>query len=68
LSLELYRTKIERNITDINFSRLSQISTLFGLTVIGLLSHGENEKNCKQLLEEKDKEMMRLQKRLIELL
>ena len=69
LSLPGY-SKLERNITDPSLSRLTQIAKIFNLTVIGLLSYGEktNDKAVQKLLDEKDKEIMKLQKRVIELL
>jgi transcriptional regulator with XRE-family HTH domain len=69
LSLPAY-SKIERGITDVSLKRLEQIGKLFNLTVIGLLSYGEKniDKSCKELLDEKDKEIMKLQKKVIELL
>ncbi len=67
ISLPAY-SKIERNITDVSLSRLSQLGNLFGLSVVELLSYGDPIKGCKELLEEKDKEIMQLQKKVIELL
>ena len=68
ISLPTY-SKIERSITDIQYSRIEQIAKLFKLTVIELLSYGEKDnKNYKAILEEKDKEIMQLQKRIIELI
>jgi transcriptional regulator with XRE-family HTH domain len=69
ISLPAY-SKIERGITDISLKRLTQIAKLFNLTAVGLLTYGDknNDKSFKQLLDEKDKEIMKLQKRVIELL
>jgi len=69
ISLPAY-SKIERGITDISLGRLTQIAKLFNISVIELLSYGETNslKSHKALLEEKDKEIMALQKRIIELL
>ncbi len=65
-------SKIERNITDIPLSRLEQIAGLYDLSIIELLSFGEESipesKKCKELLEEKDKEIMKLQKKIIDLM
>lgn len=69
ISLPAY-SKIERGITNISLSRLNQIGSLFGLSAIGLLAFGEDttEKTFREQLDEKDKEIMRLQKKLIEVL
>lgn len=70
LSLPAY-SKIERNITDIGFKRLTQIAKVFGLSVIELLSASSkpsDDSNLKKLIVEKDKEINRLQKKVIELL
>lgn len=69
LSLPAY-SKIERGVSDVSLTRLTQLAKLFNLTVIGLLAYGEKniDKGCKELLTEKDKEIMKLQKRVIELL
>lgn len=70
LSLPAF-SKIERNITDVSFKRLEQIAKVYGITVIELLSvpnrPGE-ESDLKKLLTERDKEINRLQKKIIELL
>jgi transcriptional regulator with XRE-family HTH domain len=69
LSLPAY-SKIERGISDVSLTRLTQIAKLFNLTAIALLAYGEKnvDKGCKELLEEKDKEIIKLQKRVIDLL
>lgn len=70
LSLPAY-SKIERNITDIGFKRLTQISKTFGVTVVELLSVGVKSgehTDLQKALIEKDKEINRLQKKVIELL
>ncbi|MDB5256804.1 MAG: helix-turn-helix protein [Chitinophagaceae bacterium] len=69
ISLPAY-SKIERGITDISLGRLTQIAKLFNLTVIELLSYGEKtaSSTVQKQLETKDKEIMALQKRIIELL
>jgi transcriptional regulator with XRE-family HTH domain len=70
LSLPAY-SKIERNITDIGFKRLTQISKAFGINVIELLSAGTKSgehTDIQKVLIEKDKEINRLQKKVIELL
>jgi len=70
LSLPAY-SKIERNITDVGFKRLTQIAKVLGLTVVELLSvppkPGENS-DLQRALIEKDKEINRLQTKIIELL
>jgi transcriptional regulator with XRE-family HTH domain len=64
-------SKIERNITDLGFARLTQIAKVFGMSVIDLLSvtskPGEHT-NLQKLLAEKEKEINRLQKKIIELM
>lgn len=63
--------KIERNETDVQFSRIEQIAKIFGVTVIELLSvsrDGKSKNKNEDLLAQKDKEIMKLQKRIIELL
>lgn len=73
ISLPAY-SKIERNITDVNFSRLSQIAKVLNISVADLLSVNksnelETENNkLRKLILEKDKEIISLQKRIIELL
>lgn len=70
-------SKIETGITDINISRLNQISKLFGLSVVEILSkQGEspfviNEEElikCKARLTERDQDVISLQKKVIDLL
>ena len=70
LSLPAY-SKIERNITDVGFKRLTQIAKVFGITVIELLSVSDKpgeQTDLQKALIEKDKEINRLQKKIIELL
>lgn len=69
ISLPAY-SKIERNITDVSLGRLTQMGKLFGLTVIELLSYGDKSANgsFQKQLDAKDKEIMALQKRIIELI
>ena len=70
ISLPAY-SKIERNITDVNYSRLEQIAKTFGITVVDLLSVSSKPKprnEWEKIVADKDKEIMRLQKRIIELL
>lgn len=70
LSLPAY-SKIERNITDVGFKRLTQIAKTFGLTVVELLSTSESgitQSDLQKLLAERDKEINKLQKKIIELL
>jgi len=69
-------SKIETGITDLNLSRLEQIAVLFGLSISQLLSFGENAalnyrndlETLTQLLEERDAELIMLQKKVIDLL
>lgn len=74
ISLTAY-SKIERNITDVNHSRLVQIAKVFGITVIELLSADKKTKSkneeidsLKKIISEKNKEIISLQKKVIELL
>ena len=70
LSLPAY-SKIERNITDVGFKRLTQISKVYGITVVDLLSVSSKpseQTDLKKALIEKDKEINKLQKKIIELL
>jgi transcriptional regulator with XRE-family HTH domain len=69
-------SKIETGITDINLSRLEQISKLFEMTVVQLLNtHGaEDQENynmevvtLSQKLHEREVEIIDLQKKVIEL-
>jgi transcriptional regulator with XRE-family HTH domain len=66
-------SKIERNITDINFSRLEQIAKLFKMPVAEIVSFGEENKFLKEreklklLLEERDKELREKDKEIISL-
>ena len=72
-------SKIERNITDVNFSRLEQIAKVFKISVVEIVSFGEENKLLKEReklkvqlqdmekeLRKKDKEIISLQKKLIE--
>lgn len=74
ISLTAY-SKIERNITDVNFSRLIQITKVLDISLIGLLSVNENYKSLKQEIEQlkniiskKDQEIITLQNQLIQIL
>lgn len=69
-------SKIETGITDVNLSRLNQISKLFGLSLVQLLSSSEgdedkgrvdemNELNKK--LQQRELEVIELQKKVIDL-
>ncbi|UQA75635.1 helix-turn-helix transcriptional regulator [Sphingobacterium siyangense] len=69
-------SKIETGITDINLSRLKQISALFDLKVVQLLSYPDVEgfkenidelKAIQQKLQQRDVEILQLQKKLIQL-
>jgi transcriptional regulator with XRE-family HTH domain len=69
-------SKIETGITDINLSRLEQISTLFEMSVVQLLTFNDTEQQEKYVselevltkkLQEREKEVIDLQKKIIEL-
>jgi transcriptional regulator with XRE-family HTH domain len=69
-------SKIETGITDVNISRLEQISALFKLTVVQLLSYSEPEQELRltadmdalvKKLHERESEVIDLQKKIIEL-
>ena len=69
-------SKIETGITDLNLSRLNQISKLFNLTVVQLLSdsdagddkeRGDEVNAITQKLQQRDDEVIKLQKKVIEL-
>lgn len=69
-------SKIETGITDINLSRLEQISTLFEMTVVQLLTFNDTEQQEKYIselevltkkLQERETEVIGLQKKIIDL-
>lgn len=69
-------SKIETGITDVNLSRLNQISKLFNLTVVQLLSTSDSEEDKEyvnevnaltQKLQQRDTEVIELQKKVIDL-
>jgi Predicted transcription factor, homolog of eukaryotic MBF1 len=69
-------SKIETGITDVNLSRLDQISRLFGMTVVQLLATEDSEEENKHIselarlnkkLQEREAEVIELQKKVIEL-
>ncbi len=69
-------SKIETGITDINLSRLEQISILFEMTVVQLLTFNDTEQEAKynteldsvsKKLSDRDTEVIDLQKKVIEL-
>lgn len=69
-------SKIETGITDVNLSRLEQISKLFEISLVELLTFVDSEEQRKydsQLetanknLQEREAEIIRLQKKIIEL-
>ena len=68
ISLSTY-SKIERDVTDITISRLEGIAKIFKMGLIEILTYGSDNpshsQDCKKLLEEKDKEIISLQKELI---
>ncbi len=69
-------SKIETGITDINLSRLEQISALFEMTIVQLLTYNDPEQEIKyasdleivtKKLQEREIEVIDLQKKVIEL-
>ena len=69
-------SKIETGITDVNLSRLDQISRLFDLTIVQLLASTDSEAEkeqyeelsvLKRKLGERDAEVIALQKKVIDL-
>ncbi|MDF3076615.1 MAG: helix-turn-helix transcriptional regulator [Sphingobacteriaceae bacterium] len=69
-------SKIETGITDINLSRLEQISNLFEMSVVQLLTFNDTEQQEKynsdlevvsKKLKEREAEVIELQKKIIEL-
>ena len=69
-------SKIETGITDVNLSRLEQISKLFEMSVVQLLTFNDQEglesyntevENLTQKLHEREVELIDLQKKIIEL-
>ncbi|PUV21064.1 MULTISPECIES: helix-turn-helix domain-containing protein [Sphingobacterium] len=69
-------SKIEAGITDINLSRIIQISKLFNVSVLQLLSSSDTEEikdyvneidAIKQKLQQRDDEIIELQKKVIDL-
>lgn len=69
-------SKIETGITDINLSRLEQISKLFDMTVVQLLTYNDTEQQEKYIseletmtkkLQERETEVIDLQKKIINL-
>ncbi|MBD1425494.1 helix-turn-helix domain-containing protein [Sphingobacterium arenae] len=69
-------SKIETGITDVNLSRLNQISKLFGMSLVQLLStsDSEEERQAKDEIDElnnklqvREAEVIELQKKVIEL-
>lgn len=69
-------SKIETGITDINLSRLEQISKLFDMTVVQLLTYNDTEQQEKytseleamtKKLQERESEVIDLQKKIINL-
>ncbi len=71
ISLSTY-SKLERGLTDITLSKLEKLAAFYGMDVVEVLLYGSSPKAvpniCKNLLEEKDREIMSLQKDLIEAL
>lgn len=68
ISLSTY-SKIERNVAELSVSRLEKIGKIFKMSVIDILTYGSDNplysSDCKKLIEEKDREIMNLQKELI---
>ena len=62
--------KIERNISNVTIKRLEQIAGLFKMSVLEFLAYGEKttKNSYQKQLEAKDKQIMELQARIIQLL
>lgn len=69
-------SKIETGITDVNLSRLNQISKLFGMSLVQLLSTSDSEEErqaqdeideLNNKLQTREAEVIELQKKVIEL-
>lgn len=69
-------SKIETGITDVNLSRLEQISTLFEMSVVQLLTFNDTEQQEKynsdleiltKKVQERESDVIELQKKVIEL-
>jgi transcriptional regulator with XRE-family HTH domain len=69
-------SKIETGITDVNLSRLEQVSALFGLTVVQLLTFIDSEEQEKynnevevltKKLQDRETDVIELQKKVIDL-
>lgn len=69
-------SKIETGITDVNLSRIEQIAKLFDLSIVDLLTFDDSEEQKKydehlkvlnERLKESEAEVVRLQKKVIEL-
>lgn len=69
-------SKIETGITDVNLSRLNQISKLFGMSLVQLLSTSDSEEEreaqdeineLNDKLQDREAEVIALQKKVIEL-
>ncbi|WP_262246367.1 helix-turn-helix domain-containing protein [Parapedobacter soli] len=69
-------SKIETGITDVNLSRLAQISRLFDMTIVQLLATTDSEEEkqhtteveeLREKLQEREAEVIKLQKKVIDL-
>lgn len=69
-------SKMETGVTDLNLSRLNQISRLFNLTVVQLLADSDTDEikdrtkevnEMKQRLQKREEEIINLQKKVINL-
>lgn len=69
-------SKIETGITDINLSRLEQISTLFNMSIVQLLTYNDPEQELKyasdldvltKRIHERENDVIDLQKKVIDL-
>ncbi len=71
ISLSTY-SKLERGLTDITLSKLEKLAAFYEMDVVEVLLYGSDPlaapNICKRLIEEKDREIMNLQKDLIEAL
>ena len=63
-------SRIERGVTDVNLSRIEQIAKILKITMVDLFAQGEKTEldKLRKLLDEKDKEIMELQKKIIKLM
>lgn len=74
LKLDISRlsySKIERNITDVTYSRLVQIAKALDISVSDLVStpsKSSNQNEFQRMVSDKENEIIKLQKKIIELM